>query len=307
MNSLESAARLLRPYGRLLTAGFAAAAALVVLLSGATIAAQASVEAPDQALQPDTFPVTVEVDNTVTEYHIASGKVRDVLKLAKVTLGEHDEVNLPLDEWVDEDEAIVVERRAYLTVEREEEIPCEQEDVPTSLLRPGKTRVLLEGEDGLLVRTYTQLLVDGEVEEEELVEEKVVSEPVMEKVLVGTYRAPISPLDFGYELDENGEPVGYTSVMKGQKAAGYSAGPEAGTASGLDAEVGHVAVNPNVIPYGTKMYIRSADGLFVYGYAIAADTGVALMDGRVALDLFYGTYLESALNGIRKVDIYILE
>ena len=70
---------------------------------------------------------------------------------------------------------------------------------------------------------------------------------------------------------------------------------------------GHVAVNPNLIPYGSKLYITSADGSFVYGYAIASDTGTALIDGTIGVDLFYDTYLESLLNGLRTVNIYVLE
>ena len=36
---------------------------------------------------------------------------------------------------------------------------------------------------------------------------------------------------------------------------------------------GVIAVDPTVIPYGTKMYIESADGKYIYGYAIAGDCG----------------------------------
>ena len=79
------------------------------------------------------------------------------------------------------------------------------------------------------------------------------------------------------------------------------------SASGRRADVGHVAVNPNVIPYGSKLYITSADGSFVYGYAIAADTGTGLMNGVVDIDLFYETYLESCLNGVRYLNVYVLE
>ena len=68
-----------------------------------------------------------------------------------------------------------------------------------------------------------------------------------------------------------------------------------------------MAVNPNEIPYNTKLYIASPDGSFVYGYAIASDTGTALMEGLIGVDLFYDTYMESALNGVKYVNIYILE
>ena len=77
--------------------------------------------------------------------------------------------------------------------------------------------------------------------------------------------------------------------------------------SGLGLHYGTVAVNPNVIPYGTKMYITSPDGKFVYGWAIATDTGTAMMEGTVGVDLFYETYLESSLNWKNEVNIYIYD
>lgn len=69
----------------------------------------------------------------------------------------------------------------------------------------------------------------------------------------------------------------------------------------------YVAVHPEEIPYGTRMYITSADGSFVYGCAIAADTGTGLMDDIIDVDLYYDTYTESCLNGRKYVNIYILD
>ncbi|MBR6743854.1 MAG: 3D domain-containing protein, partial [Clostridia bacterium] len=78
-------------------------------------------------------------------------------------------------------------------------------------------------------------------------------------------------------------------------------------ASGQKLYAGSVAVNPNKIPYGTKMYITTPDNSFVFGYAIAADTGTGLMANIIDVDLFYDTYEESCWNGLRSVNIYILE
>ena len=59
-----------------------------------------------------------------------------------------------------------------------------------------------------------------------------------------------------------------------------------------------MAVNPNIIPYGTLMYITSDDGSFVYGYAYAADTGTAMMEGHAFVDLYYQTYQESVESAV---------
>ena len=70
---------------------------------------------------------------------------------------------------------------------------------------------------------------------------------------------------------------------------------------------GTVAVRANEIPYGTRMYIRTPGGGFIYGYAVANDTGTGLVEGVIDVDLFYDTYEESVLNSVRWVDIYILD
>lgn len=77
------------------------------------------------------------------------------------------------------------------------------------------------------------------------------------------------------------------------------------TASGTKARVGAVAVDPEVIPLGTKLYIENADGTGGYGYAVAEDKGSAIKGYRV--DLFFNTYQECIDFGRRRVIVYVLE
>jgi 3D (Asp-Asp-Asp) domain-containing protein len=69
------------------------------------------------------------------------------------------------------------------------------------------------------------------------------------------------------------------------------------TASGLPTGPGIVAVDPNVIPLGTRMYIPG------YGKGIAADVGGGIK-GKI-IDLWYSTYAQSAKWGRRTVTITI--
>ena len=94
--------------------------------------------------------------------------------------------------------------------------------------------------------------------------------------------------------------------LTNQVATGYNVGSSAMGASGQGLSAGYVAVHPGEIPYGTRMYITSADNSFVYGFAIAADTGLGLLGDVIDVDLYYDTYLESCLNGKRNVNIYLL-
>ncbi len=71
------------------------------------------------------------------------------------------------------------------------------------------------------------------------------------------------------------------------------------TSVGLWPYVGIVAVDPDYIPYYTKMYIPG------YGLAIAGDTGGDIIHHRI--DLFMDSYEEAIRFGRRDVEVYILE
>lgn len=109
----------------------------------------------------------------------------------------------------------------------------------------------------------------------------------------------------GVIRDKDGKNLSYSKKIVGECTA-YTADPSALTSTGVHPKVGLVAVNPKLIPYGTKMYICSADGSLVYGHAVAADTGGALLSGRVLVDLFYNTREECFQFGRRNMDVYIL-
>ncbi|HZS30424.1 MAG TPA: 3D domain-containing protein [Gaiellaceae bacterium] len=69
------------------------------------------------------------------------------------------------------------------------------------------------------------------------------------------------------------------------------------TASGMPVQKGVVAVDPNLIPLGTKLYIPG------YGNGVAADVGGGIKGA--IIDLWYPTYSECAKWGRRTVTITI--
>lgn len=110
--------------------------------------------------------------------------------------------------------------------------------------------------------------------------------------------------NFNLELDENGIPKKYKSAKRVQATAyTYTGRP---CATGVYPQPGYIAVNPKVIPYGTKMYIVSADGKYVYGYAIAVDTGGFAKSRPTNVDLFMTTRSACRTFGRRDVIIYFL-
>lgn len=252
-------------------------------------------------------PVNITADGQTSEVYVLHDTVADVLTDEGISLSDSDIVNLSLNESLDEGDTVVVQRVNYDTRVVTEEVPHETVIKPSAVLLTGSTKITQEGQPGVKEAVYTDRYVDGELVETALVSETTTAEPIDEVVMTGVQEStsPIEPFDT-LEFDETGRPSNYTSVLTSQSATAYSAKAGAGTASGRKAAVGYVAVNPNVIPYGTKLYIESTDGSYVYGYAIAADTGTALMDGRADVDLFFSSYEESCWFGRRNVNIYIL-
>ena len=105
----------------------------------------------------------------------------------------------------------------------------------------------------------------------------------------------------------SGEVLTYTHTMV-VEATAYTktdAGCDDWTATGTLARYGAIAVDPSVIPYGTRMYIVSNDGQVIYGYATAEDCGGAINGTRV--DLYYDTYDECIQFGRRDCTIYFLD
>lgn len=254
-----------------------------------------------------SFPVTVTADGRQNTLYVTSGTVQDVLTQMNIEYDSNDLLSPDPEKTLDENEQIVLQRVDYVTRSEELTIPYETETKPSPLLRNGRSITLQSGSEGTKLLTYTQRTVDGVVEEEQLSGEAVTKAPVTQKLLVGA-NVPVSPLDFGVETDTNGIPVHYTRVLTDQVATGYNIRRSSVRgASGMKLSAGYVAVRPDEIPYGTHLYITSADGSFVYGYAIAADTGLGLMQESIDVDLYYDTYTESCLNGRRSVNIYVLD
>lgn len=253
--------------------------------------------------------VEVEIEADRLRYHVTVAQgdtVADALYASGLEVRSTDYINTSAEKTVEEGETIKVTRVDYIITTEEETIQRGNTYRGTSLLSNGRTVLVSYGKNGTMLKTYEQKIVDGVMEEKVLVSEDIIKKANNDVYIVGDGSA-ISPLDYGYSIS-GGVPDSYQQVFTNVRATGYYAPAGAGTATGRLAQVGYVAVDPKVIPYGTKMWIVGhGDSGFVYGYALAADTGGAMLSGKNFVDLYYDTYYECVLNGLRRVDVYILE
>ena len=241
------------------------------------------------------------------------GVVADAVEAAGITIGDDDLINVGLSEPLCANTEIVINRVEYVTEVKIESIDYATEYRENDNYVIGYSAVLVDGEEGELEKTICHTYVDGKLASSDVVSTEVTEEPVDEIIVTGTAEInPIAAMSISQlevpdylALDENGVPTSYSQVFTGKSCA-YSAKPTTYTASGRQVKVGYVAVDPAVIPYGTELYIVSTDGKYVYGYAIAADTGTALLDGRILVDLFMESYEASCEWGAKQVNIYVL-
>ncbi len=255
------------------------------------------------------FPVTVAYHGTRKNIQMAVGTVGDAIKKAGITLSENDVVSHSTDDIVSSGMVIFIDEVVYKEKSKTIEIEFESTTKKDSSLEKGKKKVITEGENGEKTVVYKEKYVNGVLIDSVIKSETVTKQPVNRVTAIGTKKVytvkangqPISNAK-SVSLDSNGIPKNYTRIVSGSSTAYYGGGM---TASGRPAQVGHVAVDPKIIPYGTELYIVATDGT-VYGYAIAADTGGFIYDGKTVVDVYLNTFDECSQWGRKNVNIYVL-
>ncbi len=196
---------------------------------------------------------------------------------------------------------------AYTKVETKI-IDCyfETETVENPDLEEGVTNVLCEGSVGSSEVVIRVNYENGSAVSTEILSENVIVAPVNRVVEIGTKQPEPEPeLEAVQAVSSYGTVVGqlvmnssaysidYACTGKTPGMAGYGI-----TASGIRACYGVVAVDPRVIPLGTRLYVEG------YGYCIAADTGGAIKGNKI--DLCFNSYSEAVNYGRKNVTVYIL-
>lgn len=270
-----------------------------------------SVPAPDSEITKDmeisiykTKTISVTADGKTKDVKLALANVYDALNFAGYEVDDDDILSTSHNEDVENINAVTIKRVTYKMESSKEKIAYDTVKKNSDDVELGETKVKKEGKDGEKIVTREVKYIDGEKTSDKVVAEKTIKKPVDKVVLVGTKGAATNG-GAGTFTDSNGATVAYSQVLTGSGTA-YTAPAGAGTATGVPAYHGGVAVNPSIIPYGSKLYIVSTDGSFVYGYATAVDTGGALMAGTAIVDCYYNTYDECVNFGRRDVNVYVL-
>lgn len=257
--------------------------------------------------------VTVTVDKTLTTVQVQEGDtVQDIIDRLNIKLGENDLVSQSLDAEPDASQPITINRVQLSYFDKVKTKPFEtvRKADPHSYL--GTEYVKREGVPYKKVDTYEKKIIDG-------------GEPIITKVKTKITKAKSEIICYGTKVDSpspsglsashnvitnrdeekhtitlsDGSTYSYSSISDSFAATAYCGGGT--TSTGRAAQIGVVAVDPSVIPYGTRMYITS--GSIVYGVCVAGDTGV---HGHL-IDLYFNTESHCRSFGRRGITVYFLD
>lgn len=275
----------------------------------------------EQGIFPaDHVLATIHVDGEVYTVDTFGKSDSELLALYGFTLNDEDFTEQVANEYGYD---LYVNRKNVTTYTEDVTVPYETIRIADGDMMEGKEVVTTAGVNGKQIETYETVTLNGETTTT-LVSTDVITEVVNEVITYGTkkdYSEPTGFVNNGGRLNltdetivavdevnktftlSNGDVVSYEKQLT-CKAYAYC---EVGgiTATGTAPREGEIAVDPKVIPLGSKLFIITENGSVVYGYATAEDTGGDIKGNTV--DLHYNSEALCRQFGVRTVKIFILE
>ncbi|MFR1710345.1 MAG: 3D domain-containing protein [Clostridium sp.] len=244
--------------------------------------------------------VDVVVDGKNLSVSSAEKTVKDMLEAENIKINQEDKVTPSIDENLQAGMTVEVTRVKKELVNEVQPIAFETETRNNSELKQGSEEVVQAGSNGEKTITTEVVYENGKEVNRKVVKEVVSKNPISKIIDIGTL-AVVRP-----SRGSNGQDFAYSSVISCTSTAYTSDRGDSGTITATGTTVRRnpdgystVAVDPRVIPLGTKLYIEG------YGLAIAEDTGGAIKGNKV--DVYVNSYDEAINWGRRQVNVYILK
>lgn len=289
------------------------AASVMALVTQSVYAAQDDPGETAAALS-DTYgrgyPVTVCYHGNITRTTANGETAGELLDRLGLVLSGEDVVSCELDMVTFEGMTLSVDRVVTRQESYSVSLPRDTRHCADPTIPLGTEQLLTAGQDGELLRQAQVTYVNGTERSRQVLEETVIRHPVTQVVGVGTGQEEETEgeLTIGEGLISlpTGEVLTYTDTATIRATAYTQTDPGCTgiTATGTNVRRGAVAVDPRYIPYGTRMFIVTASGSYVYGVAVAEDCGGDIKGDR--MDLYFPTYEECREFGRRVCTVYFL-
>ncbi len=231
--------------------------------------------------------IPVTADGKTTNVITQPVTVKELLDELEIKVGKHDIVEPAFDQVLFKGDEVVVKRVTFANESEEVAIDFETVYYADYGMNIGDMAVVQEGSEGKEKRDYKVTYIDGKESDRELISTETLV-PVEDKTIAyGMY------MDFSAPSG-----LSYSKKISGMKALSYYVSGNPHGSYGLPCTYGTVAVDPNVIPLGTTLYIEG------YGYAVANDVGTSIKGNIIDVYMEYGPQCYTW--GARKVDVYII-
>lgn len=242
--------------------------------------------------------VTLIVNGEEKQISTFKYDVQDLLVAECVKYDNNDIVTKNLDEKLNDGMEIEVINVTEEVIKESKSVPFEVNVVEDKDLLKGQTKVEEEGKAGENQLVYKITYHNGKQVEKIFVEEVVSEKPINKIVKKGT---KVEEVKVASSRGESSRKISSNVNSKGKHmsvvATAYTG--DSITSTGKKPKWGTIAVDPKVIPYGTKVYIPQFNKTF-----IAEDCGGAIKGNKI--DIFMND--ESSLYnwGRKTIDIYIV-
>ncbi|MDS1029723.1 3D domain-containing protein [Bacillota bacterium LX-D] len=232
------------------------------------------------------IPVIVSADGKSKTIMVAKPTREKVLTNSGIRLGSLDQVtdNLNTSELP---KKLIVTRITEKKVVKYQKVDFVTKRQPKKSLVKGQTKVLQEGRPGVMQKIVIITYKNGQEQGRKIISSAVIKAPQTKLIAYGTKNPVVATASRSLEGRK----------MLFMEATGYTHTGNR-TATGIMPYRGIIAVDPDVIPLGTKLYVEG------YGYCVAQDTGGAINGHRI--DLFYDSVNEALNWGRKVVKVYIL-
>lgn len=256
--------------------------------------------------------VTVSNNGSQLQVNTSAQTVGGLLDELNLRVDAGTSLSVPLDSEISDGMVISLSRAIHRTQTYTAAIPYEVTYCSDPSLPEGEQKVISEGVPGQKLCTVDVVYRDGKEVSRTVIRESVIEQSIDQVIAVGTgVKTEPSAMDgLIIGTDTITLPTGEVLTFKDTlevKATAYThtdEGCDFTTATGTTVRIGTVAVDPKLIPYGTRMFIVTNDGSYVYGIGTAEDCGGSIKGERI--DLYYPTHDECIQFGVRQATIYFL-
>ena len=242
--------------------------------------------------------VTISIGRQTRSVTTNASDVATLLAQQDIALEPNDEVRPALSDRVPADGVVKVTRVMKWERMEKRAIAAPVERRVDFDLDAGASKILSKGSTGTkeVLVSFTQR--DGGAITARVIHSHVIIKPHTRVVAVGIGEYAAFERFASRGIDKTARIAASALDMIATAYTAGCSGCSGITAIGRPAGHGIVAVDPSVIPLGTRLYIPG------YGFAIAGDTGGAIHGNRI--DLGFDSYSDAIRFGRREVTVYRL-